>query len=61
MELEADHFGRFIMDEAGYDVRAASHFHMRMMGMLADGATTDEEGILDIFRTHAAPERRIEI
>ena len=31
MENEADHLGLFIMNEAGFDLRAASHMFMRMM------------------------------
>ena len=60
MELAADHFGMFIMHEAGYDIRAAAQFHIRMMKLEAEGATSDEKGLLGYLHTHPSPERRIQ-
>ena len=59
MELEADHLGMFILHEAGYDIKAASQFHMRMRKIQAEGATTGPKGILGFISTHPSPERRI--
>lgn len=60
MELEADHLGMFILHEAGYDVSAASHFHIRMMKLAARGSSTGAKGFLGFISTHPSPERRID-
>ena len=60
MELTADHFGMFILHEAEYDIRAAAQFHIRMMKLEAEGATSDEKGLLGFLHTHPSPERRIQ-
>ena len=60
MELEADHLGMFILHEAGYDIRAASQFHIRMGNIQSGGATTGPKGLLGFISTHPSPERRID-
>ena len=60
MELEADHLGMFILHEAGYDIRAASQFHIRMRNIQSGGATVGPKGLLGFISTHPPPERRID-
>lgn len=60
MELEADHLGMFILHEAGYDLSAATDFHVRMMNYVARGAPTGMKGLLGFISTHPPPARRIE-
>ncbi len=60
MELEADHLGMFILHEAGYDLRRATDFHVRMMHYAARGATVGVKGLLGFIATHPPPERRID-
>jgi len=60
MELAADHFGLFIMHEAGYDVRAAAQFHIRMARLASSGSSTNPGGFLGFLSTHPPPERRVD-
>ena len=60
MEVAADHFGMFILHEAGYNVRSAAQFHIRLVKLQAAGAPTHAKGLLAFLGTHPSPERRIE-
>lgn len=60
MELAADQFGLFVMHEAGYDVKAASQFHIRIARLASRGASTNPGGPLGFLFTHPSPERRVD-
>ena len=60
MELEADHLGVFILHEAGYDMKAATDFHVRLRNYVASGVSTGVNGFLGFMSTHPPPERRID-
>ena len=60
MENEADHLGLFILKEAGYDIEAASHFHMRMLNARSVLKDPKESATLLYIRTHPGSRERIQ-
>ncbi|MCY4189641.1 MAG: M48 family metalloprotease [Bryobacterales bacterium] len=60
MENEADHLGLFILDEAGYNPKAASHFHMRMLNARRFVRNREDEASLLYIRTHPGHKERIQ-
>ena len=60
MENEADHIGLFILSEAGYNVKAASHFHMRMLNERKFVRNRTERANLLYVRTHPGHKERIQ-
>lgn len=60
MENEADHIGIFILSEAGYNVEAASHFHMRMLNERKFVRNRKEQANLLYVRTHPGHKERIQ-
>ena len=60
MENEADHVGLFILNEAGYNVKAASHFHMRMLNARKFVRNRRDKANLLYVRTHPGHKERIQ-
>ena len=60
MELEADHLGLFILQEAGYNLGAASQFFLRMIHAQNSRTRSGDKGFFGIFRTHPTHEHRIQ-
>ena len=52
MENEADHVGLFILREAGYEMEAASHLHMRLLNATRSAPRGKEDPTLLYIRTH---------
>ncbi len=59
METEADHLALFILDDAGYDIEAASHFHIRRWNGLSARHGPRGNSNLMYFRTHSGSLERI--
>ena len=60
MENEADHLGLFILNEAGYDPKAASHFHMRMLNEGRFARNRKRNPTTLYIRTHPGSRERIQ-
>ncbi|MDE0105055.1 MAG: M48 family metallopeptidase [Bryobacterales bacterium] len=60
MENEADHLGLFILNEAGYDIKAASHFHMRLLNASRSLKNPKQSSTLLYIRTHPGSRERIQ-
>lgn len=60
MENEADHLGPFISNEAGYDPKAASHFHMRLLNEGRFVRNRKRNPTMLYIRTHPGSKERIQ-
>ncbi|MDE0126096.1 MAG: M48 family metalloprotease [Bryobacterales bacterium] len=60
MENEADHVGLFILREAGYEMGAASHLHMRFLNAARSASSGKEDPALLYIRTHPGSRERIQ-
>ena len=60
MENEADHLGLFILNEAGYNLKAASHLQMRLLNARKFVRNQEEEATLLYIRTHPGSKERIQ-
>ncbi len=60
MENEADHLGLFILHDAGYNPKAASHFHMRLLNERRFVRNSKQQLGLLYMRTHPGSEERIQ-
>ena len=60
MENEADHLGLFILNDAGYSLKAASHFHMRLLNERRFVRKNDEDATLLYLRSHPGSRERIQ-
>ena len=60
MENEADHVGLFILREAGYELGAASHLHMRLLNATRSAPRGKEDPTLLYIRTHPGSRERIQ-
>ena len=60
MENEADHVGLFILREAGYEMEAASHLHMRLLNATRSAPRGKEDPTLLYIRTHPGSRERIQ-
>ncbi len=60
MENEADHLGLFILKEAGYDPKAASHFHMRMLNERKFVRNRKRNPTTLYIRTHPGSKERVQ-
>ena len=60
MENEADHLGLFILREAGFNLKAASHFHMRLLNERKFVQTGRDRHSLLYLRTHPGSKERIQ-
>ena len=60
MELEADHLGLFIMQEAGYDISKSTDFLRRLMSLQAIREESGQKGMLGFLQTHPSDDDRIQ-
>ena len=60
MENEADHLGLFILHEAGYNTKSASHFFMRMLHARKFVRRSPKGTVPFYFKTHPPYKERIQ-
>ena len=60
MRLTAQHGGMLILSEAGYDIRSAAQFHIRIMKFLANRCIDWREEVSLVLHHAAFPESRVE-
>ncbi len=60
MEIEADHLGIFILDEAGYDMRKGIGLHVRLNRIQIARQRRGQAGLLGFLETHPHPDERIQ-